>query len=295
QPRTPKAEPRRGRRRILRSTSMLPALFTLSNGLAGFGAIHFATKDALGSANMRNLAVAAWLIFVAMVCDMLDGRLARMTRRTSDFGAQLDSLCDMISFGVGPAVLMLATVVMVLRGQVQRVSFLESYLAVERVVWCAAGVYVACAALRLARFNVESEPDESAHMDFRGLPTPGAAATVGGMVLLFGHLTQIERGWQSSPWILAAVSITLPVVTLGTALLMVSRFRYPHLVNQYIRGRRPFGYLVKLVLLALAAIWQPFVTLAVLTMAYTLSGPVTASLRLLRATKASPSSDEAPA
>ncbi|GAG10399.1 unnamed protein product, partial [marine sediment metagenome] len=119
--------------------------------------------------------------------------------------------------------------------------------------------------------------------------------TVGGMVLLFGHLTQIERGWQSSPWILAAVSITLPVVTLGTALLMVSRFRYPHLVNQYIRGRRPFGYLVKLVLLALAAIWQPFVTLAVLTMAYTLSGPVTASLRLLRATKASPSSDESPA
>jgi len=279
----PRREGRPPRRRILRSIAALPALFTLMNGLAGFGAIHFSTKDALGQASsggapLGNLVIAAWLIFAAMVFDMLDGRVARMTRRTSDFGGQLDSLCDVISFGVAPPLLMVRTAVMALRGGIGRIDFLPSFLVqsmiVERVVWCVAAVYVACAVLRLARFNVENEPDESAHMDFRGLPSPGAAAAIACLVLLFDRLEDFERGWRSSDWALATVGIALPIVTLATALLMVSRLRYVHMVNQYIRGRRPFSYLVKLIVLVVAMLLAPFVTVAALVLAYTLSGPV---------------------
>lgn len=282
----------RAPRRILRRTSVLPSLFTISNGLAGFGAIHFATKEA-GSfeARLANLAIAAWLIFAAMICDMLDGRVARMTRRTSDFGGQLDSLCDVISFGVAPAMITLRAVV----GALRQIS-VEPRIATERTVWCIAGVYVACAALRLARFNVENEPDESAHMDFKGLPSPGAAAAVAGAILLFDHLVNSKGwGWLSSawlsefpqrfaqPWALGMISVVLTAVTLVAGLLMVSRFRYVHLVNYYIRGKRPFSYLVKLVIVVLAALIEPFLTLALVTLGYAASGPVGATVRKLRA------------
>jgi len=280
----------RARRRMLRSTSVLPGLVTMLNGLAGFGAIHFATKDALGTAGgLGNLRFAAWLIFGAMVCDMLDGRLARMTRRTTDFGGQLDSLCDVISFGVAPGMLMLRTVIAALRAGM--IGFVPSVPAVERVVWCIAAVYVVCAVLRLARFNVENDPDASAHRVFRGLPSPGAAAAVAALVLLLEHMVNIEAGWLGSPWLkgwlatapaLATVGIALPAVTLAVALLMVSRFPYAHLVNQYILGRRPFGYLVKLVLLLLVGLLEPFVVTALVATAYALSGAVSAAWQHVR-------------
>jgi len=275
--------PERGKHRILQSTAMLPGLLTISNGLAGFAAIHFATKDALGYAMLGNLAIAAYLIFLAMFFDMLDGRVARMTRRTSDFGGQLDSLCDVISFGAAPAVLMVRTVIMAIRGhQIQPIILLDKTAGTERVIWCIAGLYLACAALRLARFNVENEPDESRHLFFRGLPSPGAAATVAAMVLLFDHIVGIETGWRAGKWMLVTVSLAMPVATLAVALLMVSRFRYTHIVNQYIRGRRPFNYLVKLVVLGLVAMLDPFVALALVTVTYSLSGPVGAAWRLIR-------------
>jgi CDP-diacylglycerol--serine O-phosphatidyltransferase len=258
---------RRLRRRILRSTALLPAMFTVSNGLLGFGAIHFATKVGLGAAptpgTMFDLSLGAWLLFGAMFCDMIDGRLARMTRRTSDFGAQLDSLSDMISFGVAPAILMLRTVIIAMRTVTVNTS-------VERVVWCISAVYVACAALRLARFNVENVPDESAHMSFSGLPSPGAAAAVAASVLLLCHYPE----WLTQSWWYWTTSFALPALTLAAALLMVSRIRYPHLVNQYIRGKRPFNYLVWLVLMVLAGFFEPFIALAMGAVAYALSGPV---------------------
>lgn len=268
---------------MLQSTALLPGLLTICNGLSGFAAIHFATKDALGEANLGNLAVAAWLIFLAMVFDMLDGRVARMTRRTSDFGGQLDSLCDVISFGAAPAVLMLRTVIMAIRGhQIEPIILLDKTAGMERIIWAVAALYMACAALRLARFNVETTPDESAHLHFSGLPSPGAAATVAALVLLFRHVIGEEHGWRASKWMLGTVSVALPVVTLATALLMVSRVRYAHVVNQYIRGRRPFSYLVKLVVLGLAAMLDPYIALAVLTVGYSLSAPAAAAWRLAR-------------
>ncbi|MBN1556284.1 MAG: CDP-diacylglycerol--serine O-phosphatidyltransferase [Phycisphaerae bacterium] len=260
------------RSRILRSTAVLPAGCTLLNGLSGFAAIHFAAKGGLGVAldepgALGNLKLSAALIFVAMIFDMLDGRLARMTRTTSDFGAQLDSLCDMISFGVAPAVLILRSAVSILRAQFD-------YLAVERIVWCLAGVYVLCAALRLARFNVETDVDESAHMDFHGLPSPAAAACLASMVLLFTHLSEKQLAWLPSEILLRGMSFILPFLALGAGLLMVTRFRYPHLINHYIRGRRPFGYLVRLVLIGLAMCLEPFVTLAAATSFYAFWGPI---------------------
>jgi len=284
------------RGRILRSTAVLPGVFTISNGLLGFAAIHFATKGAAGfEAALSNQATACWLIFAAMICDMLDGRLARMTRRTSDFGGQLDSMCDVISFGVAPAMVMVQAVLLILG----KASLLSGNRLIERAVWAVAAVYVACAVLRLARFNVENEPDESAHMDFKGLPVPGAAAAVASLIMLFEHLRNTRgSGWLSTSWlkpewfavqwVLIAVCVAIPVVTLLSGLLMVSRFRYAHLVNQYIRGKRPFGYLVKLLVVALAVVLEPLITLAAAALAFVASGPATAMYRQLRGSRPGP-------
>ena len=268
--------------RILQATAILPSLATVCNGLSGFAAIHFATKLGLGENRpeaVHNLMFASGLLFLAMVFDLLDGRLARMTRRTSDFGAQLDSLCDMISFGLAPAVLTSHAVIAILR----EVTGGQNVIP-ERVVLCAAAVYVACAAMRLARFNVENEPDESAHMSFKGLPSPGAAAATASLVLFYGWLKLDIQ--DVAPWQWFALAAGISFVTLSCGLLMVSRFRYSHLVNQFIRGKRPFAYLVKLVFVVIAAVvfavlaLEP--TIAVLTIGYVFSGPITALWRLWR-------------
>ncbi len=271
------------RTRILQATAILPSLATICNGLSGFAAIHFATKLKLGENTpeaIHNLTLASGLLFLAMVFDLLDGRLARMTRRTSDFGAQLDSLCDMVSFGLAPAVLALHAVIAIFRDP----ALGYQNIVIERIVWSVMAVYVACAAMRLARFNVENEPDESAHMAFRGLPSPGAAAATASLVLLYAWLKSDFPA--VAPWQWFALAAGISFVTLSCGLLMVSRFRYPHLVNQFIRGKRPFGYLVKLVFLLGAALVFAFLalepTIAALTIAYVFSGPIGALWRLWR-------------
>ncbi|MFP4055056.1 MAG: CDP-alcohol phosphatidyltransferase family protein [Phycisphaerae bacterium] len=264
------------RRRILRGIFLLPAFFTVMNGVFGFGAIHFATKDAQGSATLGNLAMACWLIVASMLCDMLDGRVARMTRRTTDFGAQLDSLCDAVSFGVAPAILAVRTVTMAIENSA--VSWVTRWAGMElttgRLVWCIAAIYVACAVLRLARFNVENEPDESSHMMFEGLPTPAAAAAVIGMVLLMVHAH--GRGWGTDSWLLPATTIVLPLLTLCAGLLMVSRVTYPHLVNQLLRSKRPFNFLVKLTIVAVLMLLEPMLMLAGAAVGFVMLGVVRA-------------------
>ncbi|MCE5327453.1 MAG: CDP-alcohol phosphatidyltransferase family protein [Planctomycetaceae bacterium] len=279
---------RNPRRRLLRSTAVLPAVFTLGNGLFGFASIHFATKDGLGAATLDNLAMAAWMIGFAMVCDMLDGRVARMTRQTSDFGGQLDSLSDVLSFGAAPAVLMLRTSVMAL--QQSHVSWAGP--GIERIIWAIAAIYLSCTALRLARFNVENQPDESAHMKFRGLPSPGAAAPVATMTLLLHQLASSPglsltdgiapaSAPAADPFVLGVAAGVMPVMTLILGLLMVSRFQYKHVINQTFRGRRPVTYLVKLLIVLLLALWQPFIAMAALSIVFALSGPVGGAWRNL--------------
>jgi CDP-diacylglycerol--serine O-phosphatidyltransferase len=229
---------------------------------------------------MHNLMLASAMLFAAMLFDLLDGRLARMTRRTSDFGAQLDSLCDMVSFGLAPAVLALHAVIAIFRDP----ALGYQNVVIERLVWSVMAVYVACAALRLARFNVENLPDESAHMSFKGLPSPGAAASIASLVLLYAWLK--TEGFPVVAWQWFVLAAGISFVTLSCGLLMVSRFRYPHLVNQFIRGKRPFAYLVKLVFLLgaalVAAVLMLEPTMAVLTIAYVFSGPIGALWRLWR-------------
>jgi len=283
----------RNKRRLLVTISILPSMFTLANGLLGFAAVYLATRTAIDG-EPALLGVAAWLLFAAMVCDMIDGRLARFARKTSDFGAQLDSMCDVISFGIAPPILMIRTVMGAVNGQISKVPLLWrlSDVGVERVLWIIGAIYVAGAAMRLARFNVENEPDESSHMSFRGLPSPGAAAAVATLVLLFDHLLHLKDsltgpsraliGPETARWFAAVISLALPLMTLAAGLLMVSNFRYPHVINQYIRGRKPFAYLIKLVLLVGAALIEPFLTLAAAATTYALWAPITAVLRRTR-------------
>ena len=123
---------------------------------------------------------SGWLIFLAMVFDGLDGYVARLARTTSDFGAELDSLCDVVSFGVAPGVF---------DGEDVPASL---PLVHDQAIWIIAAAYAACAALRLARFNVETSDDDE-HLHFSGLPSPAAAAVIAGFAIMFFKLRQDLR------------------------------------------------------------------------------------------------------
>jgi len=260
--------------------SILPSACTVFNGLAGFAAIHFATRAGMGLALPWHLKTAAWLIVLAMVFDMLDGRLARMTKQASDFGGQLDSLCDVISFGVAPAILMQRAVRVAIPESLDNFSLMPEVIPgfslIDRAVWCIAAVYVACTVLRLARFNVENDTDESHHMEFKGLPSPAAAGAVIALVLLFATLCSNNEVWQLQEAVGIAVSIVLPVFTLIAALLMVSSFSYPHLANRFQFRQKPFGTIVTVIVLGIFMVLNLIITLTAFAIIFTLSGPACA-------------------
>jgi CDP-diacylglycerol---serine O-phosphatidyltransferase len=269
----------------LRSIAMLPTLLTLGNLLCGFAAIHFVAKylagvDVFSAGHARverwlptHLAIAGYLLFLSMVFDALDGRVARMMRKTSDFGAQMDSLADVVSFGVAPAFLLIGLVSKALIGDAQ-VSPISD-LITGRIVWIVAAIYVCCGALRLARFNVENVHDESSHIWFKGLPIPGAASVVASLVIL--HEEVLRRNQDSTFG--DALLWAMPVITLAVGLLMVSRIRYAHIINRYLRGRGPLGRVFWFLSLLAAFIVYPQMVLAVITVAYAASGPVGAVYR----------------
>jgi len=262
--------------RILIYTAFFPALLTLMNGLCGLGCIHFATKHGLGARLDNVLCSSFWwasvLIFIAVACDMFDGRVARMTRNTSDFGAQLDSLCDAISFGVAPAILILRVSVAAFRAT--DIAWFLPDITIERIFWCFSGIYVSCAVLRLARFNVESDEAEECHVIFKGLPTPGAASSVTMVALLYLNLSGETPNWLSPELLNAFAAILLPILLLIAGLLMISRVEYIHFANYYIKGNKPIGTLIKFVFILGLIILEPYVTLSVVTVVYLLSGPV---------------------
>ena len=235
---------RRVRRPRLKHITILPSLVTILNGVCGFAAIVFAGKGAtLGLGEFSYFAMSGYMVLLAMIADMLDGRLARMNQSTSSFGGQLDSLCDIISFGVAPAFLMLKVLEHKMSGFEGLNPTTETFL--ERFIWVAAAGYISCAAIRLARFNVENEEDESAHMSFIGLPTPAAAGVIVSLVIL--HQETLPN--------LNVIIYALPFSALGSAVLMVSRIRYPHILNQYLRGKKPFSYLIRVLLLLAFVFW----------------------------------------
>lgn len=236
---------RHGRQRVF---AVLPTMLTLSNAACGFGSITFAAK--LGPAvDLGNpgthLYVSALLIFLAMLFDALDGRAARWANQSSEFGAQLDSLCDVLSFGVAPAFLMLQFI------DHFEITFEPPFEYHPRLLWVIGVLFVVCAILRLARFNVETDEDDS-HDHFSGLPSPAAAGTVASFPLAIGDLIALAgaAGAKSQPlaaFLVSAVQVALPLITLATAVLMVSRIHYVHMFNQLFSGRRSRRHLIQVV------------------------------------------------
>ena len=198
---------------------VLPSLMTLGNLLCGFLSL-------LQTANGR-FEMAAWLILLAMVFDALDGKIARLTKVTSDFGGQLDSLSDMIAFGAAPAFL---------------VAFMSSYLR-AKLAWLVGSVFVISVALRLARFNVENQPGEEHHRFFKGLPSPAGAGFVASLVIL--HFDLLQREYDINFFLQA-----LPFVSLAISVLMISGVRYIHVLNTVLKDQKPFEYLAQLVFIA---------------------------------------------
>jgi CDP-diacylglycerol--serine O-phosphatidyltransferase len=202
--------------------------------------------------------LGGWLIFLAMIFDALDGHVARLSRSTSDFGGQLDSLSDVVTFGVAPGFLL--------------VKMCPSFTFSHNEVWIIAASYAACAALRLARFNVESTSDDD-HMQFNGLPSPAAAASIAGFALLFYELRRQGNNFIYASEVDTAVQTALPFFALFVALLMVSRIPYPHVVNQVFRGQRSFGHVVALLFAAVAIMSIHAYAVPLLGVLFVLWGP----------------------
>jgi len=252
------------RKQRLRSITVLPSLITILNGVCGFAAIVLASKGAVAGVGQFSyhklqlpyFAMAGYMVLLAMVADMLDGRLARMSKSTSSFGGQLDSLCDVISFGVAPAFLMLKVLEYKLGGFAEANPTFASFL--QRFIWLAAAAYISCAAIRLARFNVENEEDESAHMSFIGLPSPAAAGVVVSLIIFHQETLPELLAESAQAYLICenAIMYSLPFLALGVAVLMVSRVRYPHILNQYIKGKKPFAHLIRVLLGLGLVIWS---------------------------------------
>ncbi len=219
----------------MKKIAVLPTLLTLGNAVCGFAAIACAGKIDGTESGQPYFAVSGWLIITAMLFDSLDGYVARLARTASKFGAELDSLCDAVSFGVAPAFLLLRM------GPGWKPEPVWHQLLV-----CIATLYVVCAVLRLARFNVETPGDPAGHRRFRGLPSPGAAGCLASLAILRGDLGR----WSGfdSDLVRRGLEVWATLGALAIALLMVSRVPYPHLTKQILRGRRPFSHLVQVIL-----------------------------------------------
>lgn len=280
--------PRRKPRRLKR-VSILPSLLTLGNLLCGFSAIYFGMRamyDFGGgiaeSPTVRGISleailpsfisVGAGLMLVGMLFDMFDGLVARMTRSTTDFGGQLDSLADLVTCGVAPAILMLAFMTQQLRGEAIIPSPISEH-PLGRAAWVFAAVYVAMTAVRLARFNVEHAKADFDHRVFRGLPSPGAGCVVATMLIF-----QDQMGLLAQQIMVYA----LPATALALAFLMVSRVPYKRSYRAYMVGKKPFSRVV--VLLVIFAVFCMFTAPVLLAMAlwYAVSGPVDLLVRYLR-------------
>ena len=230
-----------------RGVYLLPNLFTTGNLLSGFYAV-----IAVFNADYVFAAVA---ILVATVFDSLDGRVARLTKTTSKFGVEYDSLADLVSFGVAPGLLIYSWA-------------LTNY---GRIGWVAAFLFVACGALRLARFNVQVGTVEGRY--FVGLPIPAAAGLIAATVLLDDHILRLGAAMKP---------LLIVVMTYVLAFLMVSNIRYWSFKGVEMHARRPFQVLVAAVLVVMVVTAAPQIMLFALFAAYAASGVVLGPLRAAR-------------
>lgn len=270
---------KRAQKKPVKTITVLPSLVTLLNGAFGFASIVYASMPAKSEEQQTSFFVtAATLIFLGMIADMLDGQLARMSASTSSFGGQLDSLCDVITFGVTPAFLMLKVITHKLGG-----VDLANEGVISRFVWLAALTYVSCGIIRLARFNVENEKDSSDHSIFVGLPSPAAAGVLASLVIFNARMLPGS----------AVVPYVLPFASMCVGALMVARIRYPHVVNYYFKGRKPFSYLIRILLgVGLIMIIGPVSAMTLLFCGFAVSSPLNAGYKRLCGYFAKPTESE---
>jgi len=252
------------KKRRLKYIAVLPSLVTLINGLCGFTSIIFSSRgtdtawklDILPGFSISYFALAGYMIFLGMIADVLDGHVARLSKSTSGFGAQLDSLCDVISFGVAPAFLMLKLVEVHFSELPLTESRLNMFL--ERAVYFIAIIFAMCAVIRLARFNVENKEDGDSHPGFAGLPSPAAAGLVVSLVVFYqDFLPKIsEKSGGFFKVFEPAMIWIIPVVTLIAGTLMVTRIPYPHIVNRILRGKKRFSIFLLVLFTGLLIIWN---------------------------------------
>ncbi len=228
---------------------LLPSLLTLTNIFCGFysmmNVINHHTSPEASSYYIRS----AFLIILAGVFDALDGRVARLTKTTSSFGAQLDSLADVISFGIAPGILVYCWA-------------LDGF---KRFGWIPAFLFLACGAIRLARFNVlEDLMEYTSKRYFIGLPIPAAAGAVATMVLIKPHF--------ESPGLLALI-VLLYVYLIS--FLMVSKLRFRSFKDVEWHRRRPLGTLFFFLIILIIVLHEPIAILFILSCLYVASGPIT--------------------
>ena len=216
---------------------ILPNLFTSGNLFCGFWAIISVLDE--------KFFYAAVAILLACVFDILDGKVARLSGATSKFGVQYDSLADLVSFGIAPAML----------------AFSWALRPYGKFGWLAAFVFVACGALRLARFNVQSSSGEVKY--FKGLPIPAAASMVALTILLYLRL--IETGWVKDIIILVMIWVL--------AFLMVSNIRYFSFKELDLSKRKPFNLFILIILTMIVIVMEPVIVLSGFILFYVFSGP----------------------
>jgi len=225
---------------VRRQTYIWPNLFTTANLFSGFFGI-------VNSIN-GNFELAAIAVFASCVFDILDGKVARLTGGTSRFGVEYDSLADLVAFGVGPGLLM----------------YLMALKPYGRIGWLAAFVFMACGALRLARFNVQVETTSKKY--FVGLPIPGGASMIAASVLFISHWNVAVAGSLISPALL--------VMTFVLGFCMISTMPYNSFKDvEFIMARPSFVMFGVVVLVAIIAVDPAFMLFFLLAL-YTVSGPV---------------------
>ena len=222
------------RRRLRRGVYIIPSLFTLANMFCGYACVIFAIRG--------EYALAAPFIGFAIVLDMLDGRIARLTGTASEFGVQFDSLADVISFGVAPAIL----------------SFQWGLASLGRLGWAAAFLFVTAAALRLARFNIQTASVDKRY--FVGMPSPAAAGVPAATVFAYPY------GLHDVPEALPAL-----LMVLVPALLMVSTIRFRSFKTFDLQARRPFRVLILFAAFLILLAWRADLVLVVMAYTYLVS------------------------
>ncbi len=217
---------------------ILPNLFTTGNLFCGFWSIIAVFQE--------HYLYGAVAILLAAIFDVLDGKVARLAGASSKFGVQYDSLADLVSFGIAPAVL----------------AFSWALRPFGRFGWFAAFLFVVCGALRLARFNVLAAVGDTKY--FKGLPIPAAASMVALVILLYLRL--IETGWIKDIVVLGMIYLL--------AFLMVSTIRYYSFKELNLARRKPFSIFIFVVLSMIVIVMEPVIVLFGFVLAYVLSGPV---------------------